>query len=52
MVKGLERGVEIEQIVLLEKTGGRSDWRRTETTRDGSPRSDARVSERSGGRQS
>jgi len=28
MVKGLERGVEIEQIVLLEKTGGRSDWRR------------------------
>jgi cyclic pyranopterin phosphate synthase len=30
MVKGLERGVEIEQIVLLEKTGGRSDWRRPE----------------------
>jgi cyclic pyranopterin phosphate synthase len=30
MVKGLERGVEIEQIVLLEKTGGRSDWRRKE----------------------
>jgi cyclic pyranopterin phosphate synthase len=28
MVKGLERGVEIEQVVLLEKTGGRSDWRR------------------------
>lgn len=28
MVKGLERGVQIEQIVLLEKTGGRSDWRR------------------------
>jgi len=27
MVKGLERGVQIEQIVLLEKTGGRSDWR-------------------------
>lgn len=26
MVKGLERGVEIEQIVLLEKTGGRNDW--------------------------
>jgi cyclic pyranopterin monophosphate synthase len=26
MVKGLERGVEIEQIVLLEKSGGRSDW--------------------------
>jgi cyclic pyranopterin phosphate synthase len=26
MVKGLERGVAIEQVVLLEKTGGRSDW--------------------------
>jgi cyclic pyranopterin phosphate synthase len=30
MVKGIERGVEIEQVVLLEKTGGRSDWRREE----------------------
>lgn len=30
MVKGLERGVEIEHVVLLEKTGGRSDWRREE----------------------
>jgi cyclic pyranopterin phosphate synthase len=28
MVKGLERGVQIEQIALLEKTGGRSTWRR------------------------
>ena len=28
MVKGIERGVEIEGVVLLEKTGGRSDWRR------------------------
>ena len=27
MVKGLERGVAIEQVVLLEKTGGRHDWR-------------------------
>jgi cyclic pyranopterin phosphate synthase len=27
MVKGIERGVRIEEIVLLEKTGGRSDWR-------------------------
>jgi cyclic pyranopterin phosphate synthase len=27
MVKGLERGVVIEQVVLLEKTGGRNDWR-------------------------
>ena len=30
MVKAIERGVEIEQVVLLEKTGGRSDWRRGE----------------------
>jgi cyclic pyranopterin monophosphate synthase len=28
MVKGIERGVEIERVVLLEKTGGRHDWRR------------------------
>jgi cyclic pyranopterin phosphate synthase len=29
MVKGMERGVEIEQVVLLEKRGGRSGvWRR------------------------
>ncbi|HET9163321.1 MAG TPA: cyclic pyranopterin monophosphate synthase MoaC [Solirubrobacterales bacterium] len=27
MVKGLERGVEVEQVVLLEKSGGRSNWR-------------------------
>ncbi len=27
MVKGLERGVAIEAVVLLEKTGGRHDWR-------------------------
>jgi cyclic pyranopterin monophosphate synthase len=26
MVKGLERGVRIEQIRLLEKTGGKEDW--------------------------
>jgi cyclic pyranopterin monophosphate synthase len=30
MVKGLERGVRIEQVVLLEKRGGRHDWRREE----------------------
>jgi len=30
MVKGIERGVEIAEIVLLEKTGGRHDWRRRE----------------------
>jgi cyclic pyranopterin monophosphate synthase len=28
MVKGLERGVQISEVVLLEKTGGKSDWRR------------------------
>jgi cyclic pyranopterin phosphate synthase len=28
MVKGLERGVMIEELRLLSKSGGRSDWRR------------------------
>jgi cyclic pyranopterin monophosphate synthase len=29
MVKGIERGVEIESVVLLEKSGGKSgEWRR------------------------
>ena len=28
MVKGLERGVEIAEVVLLEKSGGRHDWTR------------------------
>jgi cyclic pyranopterin phosphate synthase len=28
MVKGVERGVEIASIVLLEKSGGKHDWRR------------------------
>jgi cyclic pyranopterin monophosphate synthase len=28
MVKGIERGVAIEQVVLLEKRGGRSDYER------------------------
>ena len=28
MVKGLERGVEIAEVVMLEKSGGRHDWRR------------------------
>ena len=27
MVKGVERGVRIEDVVLLEKTGGKSDYR-------------------------
>lgn len=35
MVKGLERGVSIEQVVLLEKRGGRSDYVRPEG--DGAP---------------
>jgi cyclic pyranopterin monophosphate synthase len=30
MVKGLERGVEIAALALLEKSGGRHDWRRAE----------------------
>jgi cyclic pyranopterin phosphate synthase len=28
MVKGLQRGVSIERLQLLQKTGGRHDWRR------------------------
>ena len=28
MVKGIERGVEVAEVVLLEKTGGKEDWRR------------------------
>jgi cyclic pyranopterin phosphate synthase len=28
MVKGIERGVEIGDIKLVEKTGGRADWKR------------------------
>jgi cyclic pyranopterin monophosphate synthase len=28
MVKGVERGVAIEQLTLLSKTGGKNDWRR------------------------
>jgi cyclic pyranopterin monophosphate synthase len=28
MVKGLERGVEVAEVALLEKSGGREDWRR------------------------
>ena len=28
MVKGLERGVEIAEVQLVKKTGGRHDWRR------------------------
>ena len=28
MVKGIERGVSIERVELVEKTGGKEDWRR------------------------
>jgi cyclic pyranopterin phosphate synthase len=28
MVKGLERGVEVAEVALLEKSGGREDWSR------------------------
>ena len=28
MVKGIERGVTIGDLTLLEKTGGKEDWRR------------------------
>ena len=28
MVKGVERGVVVEEVALVEKTGGREDWRR------------------------
>jgi cyclic pyranopterin phosphate synthase len=31
MVKGIERGVQIAELVLLEKTGGKEDWRRQAT---------------------
>ena len=30
MTKAVERGIEIVDVVLLSKTGGRSDWRREE----------------------
>jgi cyclic pyranopterin monophosphate synthase len=33
MVKGIERGVEIEHVVLLAKSGGRSDWQLDEGKR-------------------
>jgi len=31
MVKGIERGVEIERVRLLEKAGGKQDWRREQS---------------------
>ena len=33
MVKGIERGIEVERVALLEKRGGRSgEWRRGDGT--------------------
>jgi cyclic pyranopterin monophosphate synthase len=29
MVKGVERGVTVSEVALLEKTGGKEDWRRS-----------------------
>jgi len=37
MVKGLERGIEIEQVVLLEKRGGKSDYVREGERAEGAP---------------
>ena len=34
MVKGVERGVEIGSIALVEKSGGKSDWARTDPLQD------------------
>ena len=34
MVKGVERGVEVAGIALVEKSGGKSDWSRTELLQD------------------
>jgi cyclic pyranopterin phosphate synthase len=39
MVKAIERGVAIEQVVLLQKTGGATDWRRPD---DGMAAADGR----------
>jgi cyclic pyranopterin phosphate synthase len=49
MVKGLERGVEIEQVVLLEKSGGRHDWRRDESGEQGGGESGKQGDDGSGG---
>jgi cyclic pyranopterin phosphate synthase len=34
MVKGVERGVEVAGIALVEKSGGKSDWSRTDLMQD------------------
>lgn len=35
MVKGIERGVTVEKVELLEKTGGKQDWRKRESGSSG-----------------
>jgi len=37
MVKGLERGVEIAELALVEKSGGRHDWHRRRRARGARP---------------
>jgi cyclic pyranopterin monophosphate synthase len=44
MVKGLERGVEVAELVLLEKTGGKGRW-----TRPGYARPDAEGTDQDAG---
>ena len=41
MVKGLERGVRLEEVALVEKRGGRSDWRREHDDSHGAVPQDA-----------
>jgi cyclic pyranopterin monophosphate synthase len=51
MVKGVERGVEIRSVRLLEKSGGRSgEWHRPAADRDGPRFRDRRPGERTAGR--
>jgi cyclic pyranopterin phosphate synthase len=51
MVKGVERGVEIRAVRLLEKTGGKSgDWRRPTDASEGASRGGRRPGARTAGR--
>ena len=51
MVKGVERGVEIRGVRLLEKTGGKSgDWRRPADAGEAAPRAGRRPGARTAGR--
>jgi cyclic pyranopterin phosphate synthase len=40
MVKGLERGVTVEEVALLEKSGGKEDWVSSSGRRDRRPPDD------------